>query len=80
MPATVAEQGIPLHRLLEFAPRLAAPSALAASTPRALPHPVAKGFNKDGPLDPLLKSLFYAALALVMGKMPWEWLTGTGLG
>ncbi|MGW9067990.1 restriction endonuclease [Streptomyces yangpuensis] len=33
-------------------------------------------FNEDGSLDPLLKFLLYTALALAIGKMVWEWLTG----
>lgn len=32
-------------------------------------------FDKDGSLDPTLKSLLYAFLVLVVGKMIWEWLT-----
>ncbi|WP_053672720.1 restriction endonuclease [Streptomyces sp. H036] len=32
-------------------------------------------FNEDGSLDPLLKFLLYAVLALAIGKMLWEWLT-----
>ncbi|MDX3243517.1 restriction endonuclease [Streptomyces sp. ME18-1-4] len=32
-------------------------------------------FDEDGSLDPLLKFLLYAVLALAIGKMVWEWLT-----
>ncbi|MET9736081.1 hypothetical protein ABZZ79_37300 [Streptomyces sp. NPDC006458] len=32
-------------------------------------------FDEDGSLDPLLKFLLYAVLALAIGKMLWEWLT-----
>lgn len=32
-------------------------------------------FDEDGSLDPLLKFLLYAVVALAMGKMLWEWLT-----
>ncbi|MEU9028995.1 restriction endonuclease [Streptomyces sp. NPDC048383] len=32
-------------------------------------------FDEDGSLDPLLKFLLYAVLALATGKMLWEWLT-----
>ncbi|MFF3431998.1 restriction endonuclease [Streptomyces sp. NPDC002602] len=32
-------------------------------------------FDEDGSLDPLLKFLLYAILALAIGKMLWEWLT-----
>jgi restriction system protein len=32
-------------------------------------------FDEDGSLDPLLKFLLYAVLALALGKMVWEWLT-----
>ncbi|MCL3998733.1 restriction endonuclease [Streptomyces lavenduligriseus] len=32
-------------------------------------------FDEDGSLDPLLKFLLYAVLALAAGKMLWEWLT-----
>ncbi|MFE9252912.1 restriction endonuclease [Streptomyces sp. NPDC007088] len=31
-------------------------------------------FDEDGSLDPLLKFLLYAVLALAIGKMVWEWL------
>ncbi|GAA3265100.1 hypothetical protein GCM10010469_35320 [Streptomyces labedae] len=32
-------------------------------------------FDEDGSLDPTLKFLLYAVLALAVGKMIWEWLT-----
>ncbi|MGJ5749900.1 hypothetical protein FB563_5831 [Streptomyces puniciscabiei] len=32
-------------------------------------------FDEDGSLDPLLKFLLYAVVALAVGKMLWEWLT-----
>jgi restriction system protein len=32
-------------------------------------------FDEDGSLDPTLKFLLYAVLALAIGKMIWEWLT-----
>ncbi|MFH9227510.1 restriction endonuclease [Streptomyces lydicus] len=32
-------------------------------------------FDEDGSLDPLLKFLLYAVIALAVGKMLWEWLT-----
>ncbi|MGV2916265.1 restriction endonuclease [Streptomyces alfalfae] len=32
-------------------------------------------FDEDGSLDPLLKLLLYAVLALAAGKMLWKWLT-----
>ncbi len=32
-------------------------------------------FDEEGSLDPLLKFLLYAVLALAIGKMAWEWLT-----
>lgn len=32
-------------------------------------------FDEDGSLDPLLKFLLYAVLALAVGKMLWKWLT-----
>ncbi|MER7720736.1 restriction endonuclease [Streptomyces flaveolus] len=32
-------------------------------------------FDEDGSLDPTLKFLLYAVLALAAGKMIWEWLT-----
>ncbi|WP_426366714.1 restriction endonuclease [Streptomyces sp. E-08] len=34
-------------------------------------------FDEDGSLDPFLKFLLYAVLALGAGKMLWEWMTGT---
>ncbi|MGP3737500.1 restriction endonuclease (plasmid) [Streptomyces sp. GDS52] len=32
-------------------------------------------FDEDGSLDPTLKFLLYAVIALAVGKMIWEWLT-----
>ncbi|MBG0851137.1 restriction endonuclease [Streptomyces spinoverrucosus] len=32
-------------------------------------------FDEDGSLDPTLKFLLYAVLALAVGKMLWQWLT-----
>ncbi|MFD3756695.1 restriction endonuclease [Streptomyces sp. NPDC058622] len=32
-------------------------------------------FDEDGSLDPLLKFLLYAVLALAVGKVLWEWLS-----
>ncbi|MEU0061198.1 restriction endonuclease, partial [Streptomyces sp. NPDC006334] len=32
-------------------------------------------FDEDGSLDPLLKFLLYAVVALAIGKMLWQWLT-----
>ncbi|MER5549837.1 restriction endonuclease [Streptomyces sp. NPDC002589] len=32
-------------------------------------------FDEDGSLDPFLKFLLYAVLALAIGKMLWQWLT-----
>ncbi|MFK0160726.1 restriction endonuclease [Streptomyces sp. NPDC090493] len=32
-------------------------------------------FEEDGSLDPLLKFLLYAVIALTVGKMLWKWLT-----
>ncbi|MFE8993186.1 restriction endonuclease [Streptomyces collinus] len=32
-------------------------------------------FEEDGSLDPLLKFLLHAVIALAVGKMLWEWLT-----
>ncbi|MEU3297522.1 restriction endonuclease [Streptomyces longwoodensis] len=32
-------------------------------------------FDEDGSLDPLLKFLLYAVVALAIGKMLWKWLT-----
>ncbi|MEV5849110.1 restriction endonuclease [Streptomyces sp. NPDC051985] len=32
-------------------------------------------FEEDGSLDPLLKFLLYAVIALAVGKMLWKWLT-----
>ncbi|WP_251051451.1 hypothetical protein [Streptomyces sp. ISL-86] len=60
-----------------------APARTGSSTPpdrQAPDHPTHLGgvlFDEDGSLDPLLKFLLYAvlALALAVGKMLWEWLT-----